>query len=53
MNEDEQRKLIEEFLAFFLGEKKENERDWPIVTILASLDIVREKVIDEFFNSRK
>jgi len=50
LTEEEQRKIIEEFLDFFLGEKKENEKDWPLLSLIG---ISREKVIDDFFNSRK
>jgi len=48
--QDEQRKTIEEFLDFFLGEKKENEKDWPTLSLLG---ISREELIDEFFMNRK
>jgi len=50
LTEEEQRKLIEEFLNFFLGEKKENEKDWSDFRLLG---INREELIDEFFISRK
>ena len=50
LTEEEQRKLIEEFLNFFLGEKKENEKDWSDFRLLG---INREELIDEFFMNRK
>jgi len=39
-----QRKLIEEFLNFFLGKED------PLFKLLST---TREKLIDDFFNSRK
>jgi hypothetical protein len=48
--EQYQRKLIGEFVDFFLGTKEENEKDSTIFRILG---VSREKLIDDFFNSRK
>jgi hypothetical protein len=51
--EDHQRKLIVEFLDYVFGTQEENQKDWSSDFYLKPLGSTREKLIDDFFNSRK